>query len=86
MIQDTFGEDADKYTMVLFTYGDKLKKQSIEEFVSKSKDLKNIIQKCHGRYHVFNNETENSSQVRHLLEKIHKMVEDNGGTYYTTEM
>ncbi|XP_054456451.1 GTPase IMAP family member 7-like [Anoplopoma fimbria] len=86
MIQDTFGEDADKYTMVLFTYGDKLKKQTIEEFVSKSKDLQDIIQKCHGRYHVFNNEANHLSQVSDLLEKIDKMIEDNGGTYYTTEM
>lgn len=86
MIQETFGEDADKYTMVLFTYGDKLKKQTIEQFVSKSKDLQDIIEKCYGRYHVFNNEAENLSQVSQLLEKIDKMVEDNGGSFYTTEM
>ncbi|XP_078098605.1 GTPase IMAP family member 9-like [Sander vitreus] len=86
MIQDTFGEDADKYTMVLFTHGDKLKKQTIEQFVSKSDDLQEIIQKCYGHYHVFNNEVENPSQVTELLEKIDEMVEDNGGSYYTTEM
>ncbi|XP_037638114.1 GTPase IMAP family member 9-like isoform X1 [Sebastes umbrosus] len=86
MIQETFGGDADKYTMVLFTYGDKLKKQTIEEFISKSKDLPDIIEKCHGRYHVFNNEVDDPSQVSQLLEKIDAMVEDNGGTYYTTEM
>lgn len=86
MIQKTFGEDADKYTMVLFTYGDRLKKKTIEEFVSKCKDLQDIITKCHGRYHVFNNEASGSSQVTDLLEKIHQMVEDNGRTYYTTEM
>ncbi|XP_037638109.1 GTPase IMAP family member 7-like isoform X2 [Sebastes umbrosus] len=86
MIQETFGEDADKYTMVLFTYGDKLKKQTIEAFISKSKDLQDITGKCHGRYHVFNNEAENLSQVSQLLEKIDKMIEDNGGSFYTTEM
>ncbi|TDH01650.1 hypothetical protein EPR50_G00182710 [Perca flavescens] len=86
MIQDTFGKDADKYTMVLFTHGDKLKKQTIEEFVSKSKDLQEIIQKCHGRYHVFNNEVENPCQVTQLLMKIDLLIKDNGGSYYTTEM
>uniref|UniRef100_A0A8C9ZYK5 AIG1-type G domain-containing protein n=1 Tax=Sander lucioperca TaxID=283035 RepID=A0A8C9ZYK5_SANLU len=86
MIQTTFGEDADNYTMVLFTHGDKLKKQTVEEFVSKSDDLQEIIQKCHGRYHVFNNEVENPSQVTELLKMIDVMVEDNGGSYYTTEM
>ncbi|XP_031178740.1 GTPase IMAP family member 7-like [Sander lucioperca] len=86
IIQDTFGEDAAKYTMVLFTHGDKLKKQTIEEFVSKSDDLQEIIQKYHGRYHVFNNEVENPSQVTELLKMIDVMVEDNGGSFYTTEM
>ncbi|XP_074503308.1 GTPase IMAP family member 7-like [Sebastes fasciatus] len=86
MIQETFGEDADNYTMVLFTYGDKLKKRTIEEFISKSKDLPDIIEKSYGRYHVFNNEVDDPSQVNQLLEKIDEMVEDNGGTYYTTEM
>ncbi|TDH01649.1 hypothetical protein EPR50_G00182700 [Perca flavescens] len=86
MIQTAFGDDADKYTMVLFTHGDNLGKQTIEEFLSESEDLEGIIQKCHGRYHVFNNEVENPSQVTELLEKIDRMVEDNGGSYYTTEM
>ncbi|KAL7383561.1 hypothetical protein ABVT39_013494 [Epinephelus coioides] len=86
MIQEHFGEDAAKYTMVLFTCGDKLKKQTIEEFVSKSIDLQDIIQKCYGRYHVFNNEVENPSQVTELLEKIDKMVSDNNGSHYTTDM
>uniref|UniRef100_A0A8C9XI82 AIG1-type G domain-containing protein n=1 Tax=Sander lucioperca TaxID=283035 RepID=A0A8C9XI82_SANLU len=86
MIQDTFGEDADKYTIVLFTHGDKLKKQTVEEFVSKSDGLQEFIQKCHGRYHVFSNEVENPSQVTELLKMIDVMVEDNGGSYYTTEM
>ncbi|KAF1375349.1 hypothetical protein PFLUV_G00218890 [Perca fluviatilis] len=86
MIQDTFGVDADKYTMVLFTHGDNLGKQTIEKFVSKSKDLQGFIQKCHGRYHVFNNKEQNPSQVTELLKKIHLMIKDNGGSYYTTEM
>lgn len=57
MIQDTFGEDADKYTMVLFTHGDMLKKQTIQQRVSKSKELQDIIQTYNGRYHVFNSES-----------------------------
>lgn len=86
MIQETFGEDASKFIMVPFTHGDRLKKQTIQEFLSKSEDLKNIIQKCNGRYHVFNNNAEDSSQVSQLLDKIEKMIEENGGSHYTTEM
>uniref|UniRef100_UPI0037E96F9A GTPase IMAP family member 7-like n=1 Tax=Semicossyphus pulcher TaxID=241346 RepID=UPI0037E96F9A len=86
MIQTTFGEDAAEYTMVLFTYGDKLKKKKIADFISESEDLQDITEKCHDRYHVFNNEKDDPSQVTELLEKINKMITENGGSHYTTEM
>ncbi|KAM6997176.1 GTPase IMAP family member 7-like [Tautogolabrus adspersus] len=86
MIQSAFGEDAAEYTMVLFTYGDKLKKKTIKEFISESKDLQDITKKCNDRYHVFNNETDNPAQVSQLLDKIDEMIVDNGGSHYTTEM
>ncbi|XP_053189484.1 GTPase IMAP family member 8-like [Scomber japonicus] len=86
LIQQTFGEDAPKYTMILFTHGDRLKKQTIEEFLSKSEDLSDIIKKCDGRYHVFNNDADDRSQVSQLLDKVEKMIQDNGGSHYTTEM
>lgn len=36
MIQSTFGKEAAKYSLVLFTHGDKLKKQTTENFISKN--------------------------------------------------
>ncbi|KAF7644497.1 hypothetical protein LDENG_00220960, partial [Lucifuga dentata] len=86
MIQHTFGEDAAKYTMVLFTHGDQLKEQSIEEFVSKSEDLTEFIQICCGQYHVFVNEVEDQSQALQLLDKIDTMIAENGGGHYTTKI
>lgn len=86
MIQTTFGEDADKYTVVLFTHGDQLRKQTIEGYISESADLKAIIRKCNGRYHVFNNEIKDPEQTRQLVDKIDKMTMANGGSYYTNEM
>ncbi|KAJ8373706.1 hypothetical protein SKAU_G00042860 [Synaphobranchus kaupii] len=87
IIQETFGAESAKYTMVLFTYGDRLKKKTIEEFLSDSKDLKEVIDQSHGGYHVFNNEDEqNRSQVSELLKKIDKMVTINGGSCYANEM
>ncbi|XP_056894267.1 GTPase IMAP family member 7-like [Takifugu flavidus] len=89
-IQETFGEEADKYSMVLFTGGDQLDENTVEEFLDKSVKLQALISKCHGRYHVFNNKLkdkeENLSQVTELLQKIKSMVDFNGGSHYTNEM
>ncbi|KAM4624732.1 GTPase IMAP family member 9-like isoform 2-T2 [Polymixia lowei] len=86
IIQSTFGEESAKHTMVLFTHGDMLKRQTIEEFVSKSEELKDMIQKCNGQYHVFNNEAIDPSQAMQLLDKIAKMTRERGGGHYTKKM
>ncbi|XP_067462869.1 GTPase IMAP family member 9-like [Thunnus thynnus] len=85
-IQKIFGEEANKYSMVLFTHGDQLKGKTIEEFLKDSKDLQELVAKCNGQYHVFNNEMEDYSQVSKLLEKIKNIDVQNGGSYYTNEM
>uniref|UniRef100_A0A673IH23 Zgc:171452 n=1 Tax=Sinocyclocheilus rhinocerous TaxID=307959 RepID=A0A673IH23_9TELE len=85
-IQKNFGEEAARYTIILFTRGDQLK-TSIEEFLTKNKQIQELVQQCKGGYHVFNNTKEdNRSQVTELLEKIDRMVEENGGERYTNEM
>ncbi|XP_035285085.1 GTPase IMAP family member 7-like [Anguilla anguilla] len=86
IIQESFGAESAKYTMALFTHGDKLKKKTIEEFLSKNPKLAEFIDQCRGGYHVFNNEDTNPSQVLELLKKIDKMVTINGGGYFTNEM
>lgn len=86
LIQSTFGEDAAKYSFVLFTHGDKLKKQTIETFISKSEDLQAFVESCHGRYHVFNNQVKNQEQTDQLMEKINIMLLENCGGCYTTRM
>lgn len=86
IIQSTFGDKAAEYSLVLFTHGDKLKTQTIESFISKSEDLKDFIEVCHGRYHVFNNQVTDQKQVDQLLEKIDRMTLENVPRHYTTEM
>ncbi|KAL7826726.1 hypothetical protein AOLI_G00319350 [Acnodon oligacanthus] len=77
MIQDLFGEESRRYTMVLFTRGDDLYQMqvSIEDFIKYSECiLQNMIHQCAGQYHVFNNRNpEDRSQVTDLLEKIDSM-------------
>ncbi len=88
IIQETFGENSLKYTMVLFTRGDDLKNKTIDQFLEKpGSALKKLIEACGNRYHVFNNnETGDRTQVTDLLQKIDNMVKENGGSYYSCKM
>lgn len=88
VIQDTFGEAAACFTMVLFTHGDDLKEDqiTIEELLSGSQALRDFIRQCGGGYHVFSNRDRNDSQVKELLKKINRMIKRNGGNYYTNDI
>uniref|UniRef100_A0A3P9NLF3 AIG1-type G domain-containing protein n=1 Tax=Poecilia reticulata TaxID=8081 RepID=A0A3P9NLF3_POERE len=86
-IQEIFGEAADKYSMVLFTRGDNLEDTTIEDYLSESPELQDLVSKCNNQYHVFNNKMKDKKpQVTELLEKIRTIVDRNGGSHYTNEM
>ncbi|XP_031730929.1 GTPase IMAP family member 4-like [Anarrhichthys ocellatus] len=85
-IQELFGQAADKYSMVLFTHGDLLEDTSIEEFLEGCPDLQELVDRCNGQYHVFNNKLKDRSQVTELLQKIGIVAQKNGGSHYTNEM
>ncbi|XP_051569326.1 uncharacterized protein LOC127449808 isoform X2 [Myxocyprinus asiaticus] len=88
IIQEMFGENSLMYTMILFTRGDCLKKKTIEQCLGKPGSIiRNLIEECGNRFHVFNNnETRDHTQVSDLLEKIDAMVTANGGSYYSCKM
>ncbi|XP_055763190.1 GTPase IMAP family member 7-like [Salvelinus fontinalis] len=87
LIQELFGEEASKYTIILFTGGDQLEDVSVEDFVNDSQELKKLVKLFKGRYHLFNNKKKNdNTQVPELLKKIDEMVMKNGGKHYTNEM
>ncbi|KAI4880675.1 hypothetical protein NFI96_000140, partial [Prochilodus magdalenae] len=86
-IQENFGEEALKFTMILFTGGDLLEGKTVEKFVSNSYELQNLVDTCEGRYHIFNNHQKNNRiQVTKLLKKISLMLHDNMGYIYTKEV
>lgn len=90
-IKVTFGPGAIRFTVVLFTWGDQLLGKSIEDFLQESDELSEFVSSCCGGYHVFDNSgqqktTECPQQVVQLLEKIDKIVADNGGGCYSNEM
>ncbi|XP_076134842.1 GTPase IMAP family member 9-like [Alosa pseudoharengus] len=85
-IQDNFGKDASRYTIILFTHVDQLKGITVEDCL-KHESLNRIYNSCGGRYLPFNNsDRNNSEQVRHLLEKIDNMLQVNVGEFYTNNM
>ncbi|XP_026018527.1 uncharacterized protein LOC113019194 isoform X2 [Astatotilapia calliptera] len=92
-----FSDEALKYAVVVFTHGDQLKKKmKIEDFVSQNKNLSDLVSKCDGRCHVFdnkhwnnnqpNNYRSNQFQVEELLKTIEKVVVEKNGGYYTNKM
>ncbi|KAK7909355.1 hypothetical protein WMY93_014039 [Mugilogobius chulae] len=91
-----FSKEALKYTTVVFTRGDDLAPgKKIEDWINDNEDLKNLVQKCGGRCHVFDNKYWNNSldedyrnnqyQLQQLLQTIDRTVEKNEG-HYTNEM
>uniref|UniRef100_A0A672QI13 AIG1-type G domain-containing protein n=1 Tax=Sinocyclocheilus grahami TaxID=75366 RepID=A0A672QI13_SINGR len=87
IIEMLFGEEVLKYSIILFTHEDQLQKMSVEKLINDNENLKNIVDQCGGRYHVFNNRDENNiEQVNDLLQKIDTMIKQNGGGYYSNEM
>uniref|UniRef100_A0A668T0Z9 AIG1-type G domain-containing protein n=1 Tax=Oreochromis aureus TaxID=47969 RepID=A0A668T0Z9_OREAU len=91
-----FSDEALKYAVVVFTHADQLhKKMKIEDFVSQNKNLSDLVSKCGGRCHVFdnkhwnnnqpNNYRSNQFQVEELLKTIEKMVVEKNGGYYTNK-
>ncbi|XP_061080377.1 GTPase IMAP family member 9-like [Conger conger] len=86
-IKTHFGEEASRYTMVLFTCADQIRKKTVDQFLMGSQELQDLITRCRGRYHVFNNDDkENFAQVTQLMVKIERMVRENGGEHYTNEI
>ncbi|KAM9437697.1 GTPase IMAP family member 8-like [Salvelinus alpinus] len=68
-VEDLLGESLLKQTWIMFTRGDELEDQTIEEFIADSDDLTEVMRKYSGRYHVFNNKRGDPEQVKSLLEK-----------------
>ncbi|XP_078541467.1 GTPase IMAP family member 7-like [Lissotriton helveticus] len=91
-IQELFGEEAARYMLVLFTRMDDLEadKTTLENYIQSSDSkLKGVIRGCGNRYVAFNNRAQGGvreQQVCALISMVEKMVNDNGGLYYTTEM
>ncbi|RXN36564.1 myeloid-associated differentiation marker-like protein [Labeo rohita] len=89
------GEDTFNHSVVLFTHGEQLEGQTIEEFVKMSPKLQELVDKCGGRCHVIDSKywkirqmgyRSNRVQVKNLMETIEQKLKDNQSGCYTNEL
>ncbi|KAL0152288.1 hypothetical protein M9458_052011, partial [Cirrhinus mrigala] len=89
LIKQIFGHEASQFSIVLFTGGDNIEGESVEDYFrrSKSAELRKLIRDCSNRFLVFNNkEKQDKTQVIQLLNMIEEMKNSNDGRYFTNSM
>ncbi len=89
LIKKIFGHKAAPFSIVLFTRGDDLENESLQDYVkrSKSAELKKLIRDCGNRFLSFNNrEKRDKTQVIQLLNMIEELKNSNEGRYFTNSM
>ena len=86
-LNEMLGSNVNLYSMVLFTYGDRLKNKTIDEFIREDRNLLMLIRNCGGQYHVFGNtDTKNTAQVSELLDKIYKQMTKRKQSFYVKSL
>uniref|UniRef100_A0A8C1SC57 AIG1-type G domain-containing protein n=1 Tax=Cyprinus carpio TaxID=7962 RepID=A0A8C1SC57_CYPCA len=89
LIKKIFGPKAAQFSIVLFTRGDDLEDESIEDYVERGNnaEVKKLIRDCGNRFLVFNNrEKQDKTQVIQLLNMIEEVKNSNQGRYFTNSM
>lgn len=83
-----FGERVWKHTIVVFSWAEVLRTISIERYIRREgKELQWVLEKCKRRYFVINNCIFGEHpQVGRLLERVEKMVAEEGGFYNPEEV
>ncbi|XP_056604347.1 GTPase IMAP family member 4-like isoform X2 [Triplophysa dalaica] len=88
-LKEVFGEQIEKYTMILFTHKDQLEKEkkTIKDFLENGdSDLLDIVKSCGNRHFCLDNESSNYKQHKDMISKIEAMVAENGGMHFSNDM
>ncbi|KAG8508962.1 GTPase IMAP family member 7 [Galemys pyrenaicus] len=87
LIKNIFGNSVMKHMIFLFTRKEELGNRSLSDFLAKAHvNLRSIVKEAGNRCRTFNNragEAEKEAQVQELVELIEKMVQSNGGAYFS---
>ncbi|XP_030294122.1 GTPase IMAP family member 7-like [Sparus aurata] len=83
-VEEIFGEDAWKYTIILFTQDEQTGPDIERQLEEAGPELQSILRKAGNLYHVLNNDkTNDRGQALDLLEKVEEMVTNNEGQFYS---
>ncbi|KAM6410235.1 GTPase IMAP family member 1-like [Pluvialis apricaria] len=90
-LQDIFGADVLRHTIVLLTHAEDLAGRSLHDYLRYcgSGALQDLILQCGSRYCGFNNRAvgpERDQQVAKLMEMVYRVVRENGGKWYSNDM
>lgn len=87
-VQEIFGEEAMRHTIVLFTHKEDLEGGSLMDYIynSDNRALRELVAVCGGRACAFNNRakgSEREDQVKELMDLIEGLVLEHRGDHYT---
>ncbi|XP_057675024.1 GTPase IMAP family member 6-like isoform X10 [Corythoichthys intestinalis] len=68
-LDSRFGQNIREKSIVLITHGDYLQ-GNLEDYIHANPKLSDIVHKCGGRFHLFNNKSKDPKQVKELTKKI----------------
>ncbi|KTG03144.1 hypothetical protein cypCar_00034606 [Cyprinus carpio] len=86
-LKEVFGEQIEKYTMIIFTHKDQLdkEKKTIEDYLQNADpDLQSLVHSCGKRFFCLNNNSASFPQFKDLISKIEMMMAENRG-YFRNE-
>ncbi|KAM4874438.1 GTPase IMAP family member 7-like isoform 1-T3 [Thomomys bottae] len=90
LIKAVFGTAAMRHMVVLFTCKEELEGLSLHDFLQEADvDLKRIIKECGNQVLAISNiagMAEKEEQVQKLVELVDKMVQKNGGAYFSDDI
>lgn len=83
LVKNKFGENVLNYSMILFVYDGHLSSRALNDKVMRTDwHLRELVEQCSCRYHIFSKNWRNPAANRELIHKIERMIQTLGGHHY----